>query len=42
MRVGAQFFDIDVDAEAGRGRQIDPAFLDREPGQAMSRQIARN
>ena len=27
VRVGAQFVDIDVDAETGRGRQIDPAVL---------------
>ena len=30
VRVGAQFFDIDVDAEARRGRQVDPAVLDRQ------------
>jgi hypothetical protein len=28
--VGAQFLDIDVDAETRRGRQVDPAVLDRE------------
>ena len=27
VRVGAQFLDIDVDAEPGRGRQVDPAVL---------------
>jgi hypothetical protein len=27
MRVGAEFVDIDVDAEPGSGRQIDPAVL---------------
>src|SRR5205807_9482424 len=28
--VGAQAGDIDVDAEPGRGRQVDPALVDRE------------
>jgi hypothetical protein len=27
VRMGAEFADIDVDAETGSGRQIDPAVL---------------
>src|SRR3954447_4591962 len=30
VRMGAQFFDIDVDTETRRGRQVDPAVFDRE------------
>ena len=39
VRMGAQFLDIDVDAETRRGRQVDPAVLDRETLDVMSRQI---
>src|SRR4051794_21763147 len=30
-RMRAQSFDIGVDAETGRGRQVDPAVFDRQP-----------